>query len=155
MVSTSTTTALPSGCVPSVSEIPATDNPDEVLEQDTSPQPPSPMPLQTGSHDGAHPVVTSSVSLPLTPSSSSSDPVPPSSLPTTSLKDESNVIPLNVDPSALQPITLPVMNSLVSTNKVVVDASIDTDMVPEFPNDATQNPLDYIHKADPGYVYNF
>ena len=151
MVSTSTTTALPSGCVTSVSEIPATDNPDEALEQDTSPQPPSPMPLQTGTHDGGHPV-GSSVPLPLTPSSSS-DPVPP--LPTTNLKDESNVIPLNVDPSALQPITLPVMNSLVSTNKVVVDASIDTDMVPEFPNDATQNPLDYIHKADPGYVYMF
>ena len=62
----------------------------------------------------------------------------------------SSVIPHNVDTSALQPITLPVMNSLVSTNKVVVDASIDTDMVPEFPSDATQNPLDYIHKADPG-----
>ena len=52
-----------------------------------------------------------------------------------------------VDPSALQPITLPVMNSLVSTNKVVVDASIDAEMVTEFPSDA-QNPLDYIHKAE-------
>ena len=51
-----------------------------------------------------------------------------------------------MDPSALQPITLPVMNSLVSTNKVVVDASIDAEMVTEFPSDA-QNPLDYIHKA--------
>ena len=74
--------------------------------------------------------------LPLTPASS--DAV----LVTTSLKDE------NIDPSALQPITLPVMNSLVSTNKVVVDPSIDTDMVPEFPSDATQNPLDFIPKAD-------
>ena len=40
------------------------------------------------------------------------------------------------------------MNSLVSTNKVVVDANIDTDMVPEFPSDATQNPLDYLPKAE-------
>ena len=41
------------------------------------------------------------------------------------------------------------MNSFVSTNKVVVDANIDTEMVPEFPSDAAQNPLDYIPKADP------
>ena len=45
---------------------------------------------------------------------------------------------------------MPVLNSLVSTNKVVVDSGIDTDMVPEFPGDATQNPLDYIPKAEPG-----
>ena len=44
---------------------------------------------------------------------------------------------------------MPVLNSLVSTNKVVVDSGIDTDMVPEFPGDATQNPLDYIPKAEP------
>ena len=82
------------------------------------------------------PSTASGSSLPLTPTSS--DTV----LSTTNLKDE------NIDPSALQPITLPVMNSLVSTNKVVVDPSIDTDMVPEFPSDATQNPLDFIPKAD-------
>lgn len=143
MVSTSTTTALPSGCVPSVIEaIPTNGNPDEPLEQDTSPQ--------TATAGG--PGVPAG-SLPLT---SSSIP-PPGSLPggpllpTSSLKDaETSVVPLNVDTSALQPITLPVMNSLVSTNKVVVDASIDTDMVPEFPSDATQNPLDFMHKAEPG-----
>jgi hypothetical protein len=55
------------------------------------------------------------------------------------------ILAIAIDSSALQPITLPVMNSLVSTNKVVVDANIDADMVPEFPSD-TQNPLDYIHK---------
>ena len=73
-------------------------------------------------------------SIPLTPSTSETG------LTTTDLKAE-------MDPSGLQPITLPVMNSLVSTNKVVVDASIDAEMVPEFPSDAAQNPLDYIHKG--------
>ena len=73
-------------------------------------------------------------SIPLTPSTSETG------LTTTDLKTE-------MDPSGLQPITLPVMNSLVSTNKVVVDASIDAEMVPEFPSDAAQNPLDYIHKG--------
>ena len=61
------------------------------------------------------PSTASGSSLPLTPTSS--DTV----LSTTNLVKESSE---NVDPSALQPITLPVMNSLVSTNKVVVDASI-------------------------------
>ena len=147
MVNTSTTTALPTGCVPSpIEDIPTNGNPetiDETIEQDTSPQP------ETAGGPGGP-----AGSLPLTPSSI---PTPGSlpggpPLPTSSLKDpaETSVVPLNVDTSALQPITLPVMNSLVSTNKVVVDASIDTDMVPEFPSDATQNPLDFIHKAEPG-----
>ena len=137
MVNTSTTTALPTGCVPSVIEaIPTNGNSDEPLEQDTSPQP---------GPAGSLPLTSSSI-----PPPGSLPGGPP--LPTSSLKDpaETSVVPLNVDTSALQPITLPVMNSLVSTNKVVVDASIDTDMVPEFPSDATQNPLDFIHKAEPG-----
>ena len=137
MVNTSTTTALPTGCVPSVIEaIPTNGNSDEPLEQDTSPQP---------GPAGSLPLTSSSIPPP------GSLPGGPQ-LPTSSLKDpaETSVVPLNVDTSALQPITLPVMNSLVSTNKVVVDASIDTDMVPEFPSDATQNPLDFIHKAEPG-----
>ena len=137
MVNTSTTTALPTGCVPSAIEaIPTNGNP-ENIEQDTSPQP-----ATAGGPGGP-----ASSSIP-TPGSLPGGPL----LPTSSLKDpaETSVVPLNVDTSALQPITLPVMNSLVSTNKVVVDASIDTDMVPEFPSDATQNPLDFIHKAEPG-----
>ena len=137
MVNTSTTTALPTGCVPSAIEaIPTNGNP-ENIEQDTSPQP-----ATSGGPGGP-----ASSSIP-TPGSLPGGPL----LPTSSLKDpaETSVVPLNVDTSALQPITLPVMNSLVSTNKVVVDASIDTDMVPEFPSDATQNPLDFIHKAEPG-----
>ena len=147
MVNTSTTTAPPTACVPSpIEDIPTNGNPetiDETIEQDASPQP------ETAGGPGGP-----AGSLPLTPSSI---PTPGSlpggpPLPTSSLKDpaETSVVPLNVDTSALQPITLPVMNSLVSTNKVVVDASIDTDMVPEFPSDATQNPLDFIHKAEPG-----
>ena len=140
MVNTSTTTALPTGCVPSAIEaIPTNGNPetiDETIEQDTSPQPPP-----AGGPAGSLPLTSSSI-----PTPGSLPGGPPS------LKDpaETSVVPLNVDTSALQPITLPVMNSLVSTNKVVVDASIDTDMVPEFPSDATQNPLDFIHKAEPG-----
>ena len=144
MVNTSTTTALPTGCVPSAIEaIPTNGNPetiDETIDQDTSPQP-----ATAGGPAGSLPSTSSSI-----PTSGSLPGGPP--LPTSSLKDpaETSVVPLNVDTSALQPITLPVMNSLVSTNKVVVDASIDTDMVPEFPSDATQNPLDFIHKAEPG-----
>lgn len=96
-------------------------------------------------------------SLPLTPNSTDTT----LSLTTTNLKDSKiaftmlSLLPTKlivfavVDPSALQPITLPVMNSLVSTNKVVVDANIDTDMIAsEFPNDAVQNPLDFISKAE-------
>ena len=144
MVNTSTTTALPTGCVPSAIEAnPTNGNPetiDETIEQDTSPQPET-----AGGPGGSLPLTSSSI-----PTPGSLPGGPP--LPTSSLKDpaETSVVPLNVDTSALQPITLPVMNSLVSTNKVVVDASIDTDMVPEFPSDATQNPLDFIHKAEPG-----
>ncbi len=42
---------------------------------------------------------------------------------------------VEVDATNVQPITLPVMNSLVATNKVLVDASTsgDTDMLPEAP----------------------
>ena len=144
MVNTSTTTALPTGCVPSaIVAIPTNGNPetiDETIDQDTSPQP-----TTAGGPAGSLPSTSSSI-----PTPGSLPGGPP--LPISSLKDpaETSVVPLNVDTSALQPITLPVMNSLVSTNKVVVDASIDTDMVPEFPSDATQNPLDFIHKAEPG-----
>ena len=147
MVNTNTTTALPTSCVPSpIEDIPTNGKPepiDETIEQDTSPQPETPG--GPGGPTGSLPLTSSSL-----PTPGSLPGGPP--LPTSSLKDpaETSVVPLNVDTSALQPITLPVMNSLVSTNKVVVDASIDTDMVPEFPSDATQNPLDFIHKAEPG-----
>ena len=92
MVSTNTTTVLPSGCGQSVTEtISSNDNPDEALEQDTSPQPESTMPIQTAPTPtgvGAGPPgigpTSSSTTLPLTPSSNPSEPV---TLSTTSLKD--------------------------------------------------------------------
>ena len=141
MASTTTTNIIMTNMVPGGTILNPAENPtiSDSLETDSSPAP-STIPTPASTIDP----------LPISPNS---DTV----LPTTTPKESAEVPGSNpaegtngqVDTSALQPITLPVMNSFVSTNKVVVDANIDTEMVPEFPSDAAQNPLDYIPKADP------
>ena len=74
--------------------------------QDTSPQPASPEPLQTDPVPEGPTGGPVGSSLPLTPSSTGSDPMPPPGPGTTTVLKvaENSVIPINVDTSALQVI---------------------------------------------------